>query len=111
MDGALKANALEPLKVDLGGASIYIYMHIHINTYIHTYINIYINIYIDPHAEAAISKFHGTADTILFPSCFDANAGLFEAANSWRKSAWHVLRKCESCWSTCIHTYCIYMCM
>jgi len=29
--------------------------------------------------EAAISKFHGTEDTILFPSCFDANAGLFEA--------------------------------
>lgn len=29
--------------------------------------------------EEAISKFHGTEDTILFPSCFDANAGLFEA--------------------------------
>jgi len=29
--------------------------------------------------EDAISKFHGTEDTILFPSCFDANAGLFEA--------------------------------
>lgn len=29
--------------------------------------------------EAAISAFHGTEDTILFPSCFDANAGLFEA--------------------------------
>jgi glycine C-acetyltransferase len=29
--------------------------------------------------EAAISSFHGTEDTILFPSCFDANAGLFEA--------------------------------
>merc|ERR1711976_1078135 len=29
--------------------------------------------------EAAISKFHGTEDTILFPSCFDANASLFEA--------------------------------
>lgn len=29
--------------------------------------------------EAAISNFHGTEDTILFPSCFDANAGLFEA--------------------------------
>mmetsp|Transcript_6165 Transcript_6165/g.9050 ORF Transcript_6165/g.9050 Transcript_6165/m.9050 type:complete len:430 (+) Transcript_6165:3333-4622(+) len=29
--------------------------------------------------EAAISKFHGTEDTILFPSCFDANAGVFEA--------------------------------
>ncbi|CAK9040990.1 2-amino-3-ketobutyrate coenzyme A ligase [Durusdinium trenchii] len=29
--------------------------------------------------EAAISTFHGTEDTILFPSCFDANAGLFEA--------------------------------
>ncbi len=28
--------------------------------------------------EAAISKFHGTEDTILYPSCFDANAGLFE---------------------------------
>jgi hypothetical protein len=29
--------------------------------------------------EAKISEFHGTEDTILFPSCFDANAGLFEA--------------------------------
>jgi len=29
--------------------------------------------------EQAISDFHGTEDTILFPSCFDANAGLFEA--------------------------------
>lgn len=29
--------------------------------------------------EARISAFHGTQDTILFPSCFDANAGLFEA--------------------------------
>lgn len=28
--------------------------------------------------EEAISKFHGTEDTILYPSCFDANAGLFE---------------------------------
>jgi len=31
------------------------------------------------HLEDAISRFHGTEDTILFPSCFDANAGLFEA--------------------------------
>ncbi len=29
--------------------------------------------------EASISAFHGTDDTILYPSCFDANAGLFEA--------------------------------
>jgi glycine C-acetyltransferase len=29
--------------------------------------------------EQAISAFHGTEDTILYPSCFDANAGLFEA--------------------------------
>lgn len=29
--------------------------------------------------EQAISDFHGTEDTILYPSCFDANAGLFEA--------------------------------
>ena len=28
--------------------------------------------------EEKISKFHGTDDTILYPSCFDANAGLFE---------------------------------
>ena len=28
--------------------------------------------------ESKISSFHGTADTILYPSCFDANAGLFE---------------------------------
>ena len=29
--------------------------------------------------ERAISEFHGTEDTLLYPSCFDANAGLFEA--------------------------------
>ncbi|GMH44104.1 hypothetical protein BSKO_12038 [Bryopsis sp. KO-2023] len=29
--------------------------------------------------ESKISAFHGTEDTILYPSCFDANAGLFEA--------------------------------
>lgn len=29
--------------------------------------------------EAAISKFLRTEDTILYPSCFDANGGLFEA--------------------------------
>ncbi|TYZ58829.1 hypothetical protein PybrP1_006342 [[Pythium] brassicae (nom. inval.)] len=28
--------------------------------------------------ERVISDFHGTEDTILYPSCFDANAGLFE---------------------------------
>jgi glycine C-acetyltransferase len=28
--------------------------------------------------EMAISAFHGTEDTILYPSCFDANAGFFE---------------------------------
>lgn len=28
--------------------------------------------------EKTISSFHGTADTILYSSCFDANAGLFE---------------------------------
>jgi glycine C-acetyltransferase len=28
--------------------------------------------------EEEISKFHGTKDTILYTSCFDANAGLFE---------------------------------
>jgi glycine C-acetyltransferase len=28
--------------------------------------------------EAAISRFHGTEDTILYSSCFDANGGLFE---------------------------------
>lgn len=28
--------------------------------------------------EAKISEFHGTEDTILYPSCFDANGGLFE---------------------------------
>jgi glycine C-acetyltransferase len=28
--------------------------------------------------EAALSEFLGTEDTILFPSCFDANGGLFE---------------------------------
>ena len=29
--------------------------------------------------ERKISEYHGMDDTILFPSCFDANAGLFEA--------------------------------
>lgn len=29
--------------------------------------------------ELKISKFHNREDTILYPSCFDANAGLFEA--------------------------------
>jgi len=29
--------------------------------------------------EALIAEFHGTEDCILYPSCFDANAGLFEA--------------------------------
>mmetsp|Transcript_48584 Transcript_48584/g.113763 ORF Transcript_48584/g.113763 Transcript_48584/m.113763 type:complete len:438 (+) Transcript_48584:62-1375(+) len=29
--------------------------------------------------EQAISRFHGMEDTILYPSCFDANAGIFEA--------------------------------
>ncbi|GAQ87080.1 2-amino-3-ketobutyrate coenzyme A ligase [Klebsormidium nitens] len=29
--------------------------------------------------EAKLSEFHGTDDTILYPSCFDANGGLFEA--------------------------------
>ena len=29
--------------------------------------------------EEQISAFHRTDDTILYPSCFDANAGLFEA--------------------------------
>jgi len=28
--------------------------------------------------EAAVSRFHGTEDTILYSSCFDANGGLFE---------------------------------
>ena len=30
MDGVLKANALEPLKVDLGGGRAYIYIYIYI---------------------------------------------------------------------------------
>jgi glycine C-acetyltransferase len=29
--------------------------------------------------EAKLSKFHSTQDTILYPSCFDANGGIFEA--------------------------------
>jgi glycine C-acetyltransferase len=29
--------------------------------------------------ESVISNFHKLEDTILYPSCFDANAGLFEA--------------------------------
>ena len=29
--------------------------------------------------ERQVSKFHGMEDTILYGSCFDANAGLFEA--------------------------------
>ncbi|MDQ3781579.1 MAG: glycine C-acetyltransferase [Actinomycetota bacterium] len=31
------------------------------------------------HLEAALSRFLGTEDTILYSSCFDANGGLFEA--------------------------------
>ena len=33
---------------------------------------------IHPKLEAQISKFLGTEDTVLYPSCFDANTGLFE---------------------------------
>lgn len=29
--------------------------------------------------ERVISRFHKTEDTILYPSCFDANIGLFDA--------------------------------
>ena len=29
--------------------------------------------------EAVLARFHATEDAILFPSCFDANAGVFEA--------------------------------
>jgi glycine C-acetyltransferase len=29
--------------------------------------------------EAEIARWHGAEDAILYPSCFDANAGLFEA--------------------------------
>lgn len=29
--------------------------------------------------ERKLAQFHGTEDTILFPSCFDANGGLFES--------------------------------
>ena len=29
--------------------------------------------------ERKIAQFHGREDAILYPSCFDANAGLFEA--------------------------------
>jgi glycine C-acetyltransferase len=29
--------------------------------------------------EATIARFHGMEDAILYPSCFDANAGIFEA--------------------------------
>lgn len=29
--------------------------------------------------EEKISKFHGREDTILYASCFDANAGIFES--------------------------------
>jgi glycine C-acetyltransferase len=29
--------------------------------------------------EERLTAFHETQDTILYPSCFDANAGLFEA--------------------------------
>src|ERR1044071_7108158 len=34
--------------------------------------------------EAALSKFLGTEETILYPSCFDANGGLFETLLSER---------------------------
>jgi 7-keto-8-aminopelargonate synthetase-like enzyme len=29
--------------------------------------------------EKTIAEFHGTEDAILYTSCFDANAGIFEA--------------------------------
>ena len=29
--------------------------------------------------EREVARFHGMEDAILFPSCFDANAGIFEA--------------------------------
>lgn len=50
--------------------------------------------------EAAISKFHGTEDTILFPSCFDANAGLFEAMQNTGKTRfwyfWCIKNRCKN---------------
>jgi len=36
--------------------------------------------------EQSVSKFHGTEDAILYSSCFDANAGLFEALLSEKDS-------------------------
>lgn len=33
---------------------------------------------IHKHLEQKLSEFHGREDTILYASCFDANAGLFE---------------------------------
>src|ERR1700745_3084272 len=34
--------------------------------------------YLHKQLEAALTKFLGTEETILYPSCFDANGGLFE---------------------------------
>ena len=45
--------------------------------------------------EEQISAFHRTDDTILYPSCFDANAGLFEAILSKDDA---ILRYCTSFW-------------
>lgn len=47
--------------------------------------------------EAKISAFHGTEDTILYPSCFDANAG---------NSRFHDGRACclllHACWHNAV---------
>src|ERR1700732_2761862 len=37
--------------------------------------------------EGALTKFLGTEETILYPSCFDANGGLFETLLSRKEAA------------------------
>lgn len=60
------------------GINIFITEHFDSPTSCHC--AIYFNCYQDIHKELEekIAKFHGKEDSILYASCFDANAGLFE---------------------------------
>jgi 7-keto-8-aminopelargonate synthetase-like enzyme len=51
--------------------------------------------------EQQISDFHGTEDTILYPSCFDANAGVCV-----RESVCVCVRECVC---VCVHSSCLHV--
>lgn len=60
----------------------------------HTYLS-YLVQSIHKDLEAKLARFHRREDTILYPSCFDANAGLFEVcgemgrvAGLWKAWGW-----------------------